>query len=333
VYADNSGLSFSPNADQFETGERGKWRTKSTYSHNTSLLPEDKNFKAGTYTLQNFNWKKDGTNNNKAKWLLNTEVTAYSPHGDALSEKNILGIESAAKFGYKNAVPYLTAKNAGYSNVLFESFEMVYNNTMLEDKMKKPSIGSLDDLRVNSFNYAHSGFSSLRLSNGGQIDVAEFKLSSAQMPKGLNVKVWLKQANLSSYSKLQTNSIFYVNVKNQNIAAVPLKVVSRTGDWILCEATIGAFGTTLPDKPFTLTIQYTLSEMIWLDDIRVQPIDAEMNCYVYDKNTLKLLAVFDDQHFGLYYQYNGEGKLIRKMKETERGIKTIQETQYNTNLR
>ncbi|MBL4669491.1 MAG: hypothetical protein JKY30_09555 [Flavobacteriales bacterium] len=42
------------------------------------------------------------------------------------------------------------------------------------------------------------------------------------------------------------------------------------------------------------------------------------------------MATFDDQHFGLFYQYNAEGKLVRKLIETERGMKTVQETQYNT---
>jgi YD repeat-containing protein len=55
-----------------------------------------------------------------------------------------------------------------------------------------------------------------------------------------------------------------------------------------------------------------------------------MTCHVYDVNDYKLLTTFDDQHFGLYYQYNAEGKLIRKIIETEKGMKTVQETQYNT---
>jgi len=53
---------------------------------------------------------------------------------------------------------------------------------------------------------------------------------------------------------------------------------------------------------------------------------------VYDPRNFRLLASFDDQHFGMYYQYNAEGKLVRKLVETERGMRTVQETQYNTPL-
>ena len=70
--------------------------------------------------------------------------------------------------------------------------------------------------------------------------------------------------------------------------------------------------------------------MVYVDDIRVQPVESQMAAYVYDKFNLRLLTSFDDQHFGLFYQYNSEGKLVRKLIETERGLKTVTETQYNT---
>jgi YD repeat-containing protein len=68
---------------------------------------------------------------------------------------------------------------------------------------------------------------------------------------------------------------------------------------------------------------------VWVDDVRLQPAQAQVTAYVYDRTTLKLLASFDDQHFGLFYQYDSEGRLVRKLVETERGRKTVQETQYN----
>lgn len=68
---------------------------------------------------------------------------------------------------------------------------------------------------------------------------------------------------------------------------------------------------------------------VYIDDVRMQPKYSEMACYVYDK-AQRLTAAFDDQHYALIYQYNAEGILIRKMKETVRGVKTISETQYNS---
>jgi len=71
---------------------------------------------------------------------------------------------------------------------------------------------------------------------------------------------------------------------------------------------------------------------MWIDDLRVQPLDAQMVAYVYDTGTRLLLTSFDDQHFGLYYQYDAQKRLVRKLIETEKGVKTVQETQYHTPL-
>ena len=51
--------------------------------------------------------------------------------------------------------------------------------------------------------------------------------------------------------------------------------------------------------------------------------------YVYDKYSVRLLAEFGDQHFGVFYQYNNEAQLVRKSIETERGMRTLGESQYN----
>ncbi|MBR9855903.1 MAG: hypothetical protein GYB37_15235 [Algicola sp.] len=69
---------------------------------------------------------------------------------------------------------------------------------------------------------------------------------------------------------------------------------------------------------------------IYIDDIKFNPKESQTTCFVYDVKSLRLITLFDDQHFGLFYQYNNEGQLVRKLIETERGLKTVTETQYNT---
>ena len=85
-----------------------------------------------------------------------------------------------------------------------------------------------------------------------------------------------------------------------------------------------------PGRLLEVSFKNNGAEEMWLDDIRVQPSEAEMTAYVYDPVNFRLRASFDSQHFGLYYQYNEEGQLIRKLIETERGVKTISETNYNS---
>ncbi len=110
---------------------------------------------------------------------------------------------------------------------------------------------------------------------------------------------------------------------------------AKTGQWNLYEAKIppmGTWGGIVAGELITIELQKNpnLAGTIWIDDVRYQPLDAQAACYVYDPNTLKPLTTFDDQHFGVYNQYDGEGKLVRKMIETERGMRTLQETQIHS---
>jgi YD repeat-containing protein len=114
--------------------------------------------------------------------------------------------------------------------------------------------------------------------------------------------------------------------------------VAQSGEWLLYEglvtaANLGAVVTSHSNKPPQTTqvqLRFTDASQVWLDDVRMQPQDAQVTSYVYDPRTLKLLASFDDQHFGLFYQYDPEGRLVRKQVETERGRQTTQENLYNT---
>ncbi len=69
---------------------------------------------------------------------------------------------------------------------------------------------------------------------------------------------------------------------------------------------------------------------IYVDDLRIHPVNASMKSYAYDPVTLRLLAELDDNNFATFYEYDEEGRLLRIKKETERGIKTIQESRTHT---
>jgi hypothetical protein len=106
---------------------------------------------------------------------------------------------------------------------------------------------------------------------------------------------------------------------------------AQVGEWSLYEATMSS-ASAAADGSFFPIVSYNTApsgQKIWIDDLRLQPLQSKMTCYVYDPVTLRLLTTFDDQHFGLYYQYNSEGKLMRKIMETEKGRKTLREDQYN----
>lgn len=69
---------------------------------------------------------------------------------------------------------------------------------------------------------------------------------------------------------------------------------------------------------------------VYFDDIRMHPFDASMATYVFDPETLRMVAELDDRNYATYYEYDEEGALIRVKKETERGIMTIKEHRNNS---
>ncbi len=76
----------------------------------------------------------------------------------------------------------------------------------------------------------------------------------------------------------------------------------------------------------TLSITAPSSYNIFLDDIRVQPFNSSMKSFVYNPVNLRLMAELDENNYASFYEYDDDGTLTRVKKETERGIKTIQET-------
>jgi YD repeat-containing protein len=68
------------------------------------------------------------------------------------------------------------------------------------------------------------------------------------------------------------------------------------------------------------------TSLVYYDDIRIHPYNSNMKSYVYDPINLRLTAELNENNFATIYEYDEEGTLIRTKAETEKGIKTIQET-------
>jgi hypothetical protein len=68
------------------------------------------------------------------------------------------------------------------------------------------------------------------------------------------------------------------------------------------------------------------SALVYYDDIRIHPYNSNMKSYVYDPINLRLTAELNENNFATIYEYDEEGTLIRTKAETEKGIKTIQES-------
>jgi hypothetical protein len=251
------------------------------------------------------------------EWYSQSRITQYSPNGYPVEEQDTLGILSSARFGYNNTLPVLVAQNAPLNKVQFVDFEYGASSV--------PGINSA---------YAHSGRYSIKLSASSAalnyVFVSNYPIDNA---KGTSVKLWLK-SNLcpnipSCNGQKNPNPQLKVQISNQTF---DMKAIAQTGEWTLYSIDINNYNG-LASGTYNIKLLYNLAagEDVYVDDFRIQPVDASMNCSVYYPDN-KLAAQFDDQHFGVFYEYNGKGQLVRKSIETERGKKTLQEQQYHTPL-
>ncbi len=68
---------------------------------------------------------------------------------------------------------------------------------------------------------------------------------------------------------------------------------------------------------------------VYFDDVRVHPYKSNLNTYVYDYITLKVMAELDPNNYATFYNYDDEGHLTKIKKETVAGISTIKEGRIN----
>lgn len=332
------------NYNNFEMGKRGKWRVKSSYAYKASTTgletrfnpygvattDELFNYNSGVFNMALFNWKYEGANDPNA-WLKAATITKYSPNGNALEEENILGIKSTVKFGYFEYLPYLVASNASYESVIFESFENTYATplgSVVEENI--PILGTTTVVDEAS----HTGYSSLKFASGSVspfFTSNEMEFTNQIANAGLHSKVWIKNLDANT----ENIQVTMTDVSTGSNISGNMNKVAQTGEWTLYELNHAAWGSF---NPATFTISFniensTVGKDFYVDDLRIQPMDSEVACYVYDYKNYRLLATFDDQHFSMRYQYNDEGQLTRKLIETTRGIKTVTDGQYNTPLK
>lgn len=311
------------NGNLYETNQRGQWRTASSYSYADEMLNRENGRKVWNSGLFQsfFLFNHDNPTISVDAWRRQNKVEKYTPFSAVLEQKDALETASCTKYGYQQTVPYLVAANATTEEVQFESFEQVYGGTRLESGLTLNTANGQLDPTV-----AHSGQQSYKLTQNS-VNTPQIRLSSNILNDGLLVQLWVRDTSYT-VSAAPINASINSSSNAQNLV---FEVVARVGEWRLLEAVVrqwpAGFNT---GDPVWVNLQLDpVIPIVWLDDIKLQPLKARVECYIYDPADLKLRTSLNPEHFGQFYQYNGAGQLVRQWIETERGKKMLQEQQYH----
>jgi hypothetical protein len=335
-----------PNND-FSKGKAGRWHLSQQYLtiKDRGTLPgatNTLNHNSGVYEYKHKGYKPKQlaysiVDRNLA---LTKTVTAYTPHGEVAIEEDAINIPSAIQFTLNQDLPKLVVANANANSCWFESFEdfdVVSNNGGLTSVACTLQTG-------NTGNLAHSNRQSLKVATNGGFFTLPLEMNYDIVAKKVVVRLWA--SNNPDYENaigttINTNLTFTAKLYDALSNLVGTFTSSRiatSGSWSLYEIVVSNTVTPLPSgttsfSTYSLRIEPpsgAVGTYVYVDDVKYQPIASQVNCYVYDNITQKLVSTLDEQHFQTVYLYNTEGQLVRKVIETERGFKQVQESQYNS---
>ncbi|MEM7035981.1 MAG: hypothetical protein AAF570_03305, partial [Bacteroidota bacterium] len=267
----------------FETGARGKWRPKRGHNYRTStrtLADASELVFSSTgvmddFTLFNFDAP---ARVDTLKWLYTTTSEAYSPHGELLGTRNVLGIHSRTQMGYHDQVPIMSVANAAEGTSGFESFEVNYGDGGLE--FEQGWVPSGGDVLLET-ETAHTGQQSLELvahADGfglavAQVDLPEVRVDAQVQAAGLVYRLWLQ---------CPEDPTVDLDLEFGSVTA-DFEQVARVGEWRLMSVTLSDLAG-IPLGGVTPRLHYVASstDPVFIDDLCFLPTEAQLNAIVYD---------------------------------------------------
>jgi len=140
--------------------------------------------------------------------------------------------------------------------------------------------------------------------------------------KKMVISAWVKEEQDCSCISYASNSIFISFVGSaQTYTFKPSGNIVE--GWQRYES---VFDIPSAATSITISLQATGTTPVYFDDVRVHPFNSNMKSFVYNSTDLRLMAELDENNYATFYEYDDDGTLIRVKKETQKGIKTINET-------
>ncbi len=226
-------------------------------------------------------------------WLEATNTTQFTVGSQGREERDANKIYSFAIFGKNELTPVFTGSNARAAEVAFEDYELSARGIS---------------------GTAHTGSRAFSLSSVSQSNI-DTVLKGPDYVRGATIQFWANQAGIAKL-KFGTDSL------------TDMKPTAKCEEWYRYEAQLTGLSADITGNLMVLRLKAT-SPGALIDDLKILPAKTVSKAYVYDQASYKVLAEFDNLHFGTIYQYNGQGALVRKIKETMHGRRTIAEQHSN----
>ncbi|TVQ86186.1 MAG: hypothetical protein EA393_12565 [Bacteroidetes bacterium] len=358
-------LPFGEKVNPFALGILGNFRPKQTFLYQTNRQSSGRVADDGVFESFTPYWDFL-TGNDKTNWISANELTKIDPFGSLLEEKDALGRYSAELKGFNNNLVIATASNARHQQIAFDSFEdKNYQNRSLnagecdqivhlQGKWKSSGGFTLTNQGNNYENSeSHTGKYSARVTSLNYLEydinlqpechliqaeshnINSYHLQPCDVAGTFNpspgkylLSVWVNDKNNLSGNGHVNIIITGSSPRNYTLEPSGLPI----DGWQKIE---GVF--EIPQGSQRLRIQLKAATGSFghfrfnsgnsnFDDLRIQPFNSMMQTYVYHPETLRLVAILDENNYATFFEYDEEGQLITIKKETHDGIVTLQES-------
>ena len=362
----NPYLGFNP----YYTGVLGNWRPLMNYVYtvNRDQKPGNPNQLGGTdirnsgsyktytpfWTFQNLNALAKTGSPADDRWVWSNRSVYYDQKGNEIESVDALNRFGSALFGYRQSVATAVGANARNNEIAFDGYEdydFDLQTGTVEPCLLKRHLDfgftksgstwtapggtiSAEKSHTGKYSFKLSGSTAITKNAGNANPPAipllsydgtgKYILGANELANGF-APVSGKKYLFSCW--VYDNSPFTNTLNGVTISA---NGQSSTGNLTVVE------GWKRIEIPFTASSTFNLSmsgSNVYVDDIRILPFDGQMNSYVYDNRTMRLMAQLDENNFATLYEYDDEGTPVRVKKETERGIMTLKENRQSLRKR
>jgi hypothetical protein len=298
------------------------------------------------------------------KWVWNSQITLVNQKGMEIENMDPLGRYNSGLYGYNYSLPTAVIQNGHYRESAFEGYEDYGYTTQFCDTQCTTARHfdySAFSSKITS-TQSHTGQYSIQLNGHDSVALGYAVVTTAQdsltgklyantytdscsglralknitaddsllipnfspfKTKQMLVSAWVKEGQACTCVSYTHNQIIvsYTGSITGPVTFTPAGNIIE--GWQRYE---GYFTIPSDASGITIKLKSTDTTIVYFDDIRVHPFNANMKSFVYNPVNLRLMAELDENNYATFYEYDDDGTLIRVKKETERGIMTIKET-------
>lgn len=289
----------------------GIWRKASSYSfvgEDNVTLQQD-----GLYRISNFtpfNAWTEGTAT-PSGWQRNETIKLYDIQSHPLEVVDLNGNYAATKVTSNKERVLATIANARYDEFGQSGAEDIDGNNYSGGAI---SLGSA----VTDQSYTHTGANSFKLTSNTSGVNGSVLTRKKNYERKMHVSFWLHQ---SSTQEISLGYKFVAGLSTPGeYTEIPVTVSAskKAGEWYLFEADVSIPQSTSTPEPvvyFQTTISNGGGTPVYVDDIRIHPVDAAMSSYVYNQWG-ELSHILDNNNLYTEFRYDDMGRLTETFVET-----------------